>query len=141
MKGEIYNVTALSVAVSGREVCEAKKTACLKKAASEREVLKKLSDGNFTMRGMLKSADSKQHEITRITGAVQQLDRDVENWEKVRKFVTVYLYEVAIPQFRNKKVVNYVEAMQAFSAVELSNAEKQQSCWKEFYELTKLYAK
>jgi hypothetical protein len=56
---------------------------------------------------------------------VQQLDRDVENWDKLKKFITIYLFEVAIPNFRNKKVVKYVEAMQAFSFVELQNTQKQ----------------
>lgn len=77
------------------------------------------------MRGLLKSGDQKTQEISRITGLVQQLDRDVENWDKLKKFITIYLFEVAIPNFRNKKVVKYVEAMQAFSFVELQNTQKQ----------------
>lgn len=119
VKGEIMNLTALGMAVAGRESCEARKTAAIKKAASERETLSSLQQGKFTMRGMLKSESQKQQEINRITGLVQQLDRDVENWDQLKKFITIYLFEVAIPQFRNKKVVKYVEAMQAFSFVEL----------------------
>ena len=141
VKGEIMNLNALSMAVAGRESCEARKSAAIKRSASERDVLASLQQGKTTMRGLFKSDAGKAQEVTRITTVVQQLERDIENGDKLKRFITIYLFEVAIPNFRNKKVVKYVDAMQAYSFVELQNTQKQQSCWKEFYELTKQFTK
>jgi hypothetical protein len=39
VKGEILNLNALSMAIGGRESCEARKATAIKKAASERAEL------------------------------------------------------------------------------------------------------
>ena len=42
---------------------------------------------------------------------------------------------------RIKKIQKYITAMQGFSADELKNAQRQQDCWVDFYDLTKAYEK
>ena len=42
VKGEILNLNALAMAISGKEVCEARKTAAIQKAVSERKILANL---------------------------------------------------------------------------------------------------
>ena len=109
------NLHALSNAISAKEACEGRKQQAISKVASERQTLAKMQQGNFTLRGAFMSGSKKNNEMARITQAVQQLDKDVKNWDVLKRFITIYLAEVAIPQFRKRKVVKYVEAMQLFS--------------------------
>lgn len=62
--------------------------------------------------------------MQRITTQVQQLDRDVKNWDVIKRFLTIYLAEVAIPQYRKRRTNKYVDAMQMFSQVEVVNAQR-----------------
>lgn len=35
-----------------------------------------------------------------VTMRIQQRQRDIENWETIKRFLTIYLAEHAIPQFK-----------------------------------------
>ena len=67
------------------------------------------------------------------------MERDIENWETIKKFLTVYLAEIAIPDFRSSKQWKYINAMQGFSKEELLNANRTMACWGDFNDLTKTY--
>jgi|TARA_B110000305_G_C19415017_1_gene627511 hypothetical protein len=72
---------------------------------------------------------------------IQQREKDIENWDLIKKFLIIYLAEVAIPDFTRKKVLKYIDAMAMFSFDEMKNAEKHLSCWGEFGDLAKSYSK
>ena len=55
----------------------------------------------------------------------------------IKKFLSIYLYERAIPHFKKKKNIKYIGAMQSFTVDELKNSKASQNCWDEFYEHTK----
>ena len=57
-----------------------------------------------------------------ILESIAQTERDIENWDKIKKFLTIYLAEIAIPDFRNGKIQQYIKGMQGFSKDELFNA-------------------
>jgi len=61
------------------------------------------------------------------------------NWDLIKKFLIVYLAEVAIPEFKASKQMKYVGAMQGFSKEELQNASSHKACWGDFYELVKKF--
>ena len=68
---------------------------------------------------------------------IQQRQKDIENWDMIKRFLIIYLAEQAIPHFKRKKAIKYVGAMQSFTLDELKNSKASQNCWDEFYELTK----
>ena len=70
---------------------------------------------------------------------IAQTERDVANWDVVKRFLIVYLAEIAIPEFKQSKTIKYIGAMQGFSKEELQNAKKAQMCWGDFYDLSKAY--
>lgn len=55
----------------------------------------------------------------------------------IKRFLTIYIAENAIPHFKKRKTNKYVSAMQNFTLDELKNAKSSQNCWDEFYDLTK----
>ena len=140
VKGEMLNLEALMAAIGEKESCDVRKANSIKKLADEKELNAKLSQGKFTFKGMFKSKDSKARQQIAVLAKIQQRERDIENWDIVKRFLVVYLAEVAIPDFKKKKVSKYVFAMQNLSIDELSNSKSQQKCWADFYELTKAYS-
>lgn len=71
--------------------------------------------------------------------STSQREKDIENWDHIKKILAIYIYEVAIPNFKNRKMKMYVEAMQNFSFEEMFCAQKQQACWGDFKKLTDVY--
>lgn len=70
---------------------------------------------------------------------VSQIERDIENWETIKKFLTIYLAEIAIPEYRNNKQWKYINAMTGFSNQELINAKATLACWGDFHALANAY--
>ena len=103
--------------------------------------MRKLNEGKFTFQGMFKSEVKKVEFGLEIQTRMDQTVKDIDNWDVIRRFLIVYLAEIALPVFRKTKVSKYVQAMEFFSVTELTNAKKHQMCWGEFNKLTKLYAK
>lgn len=88
---------------------------------------------------MFKGSSGKAKAQTDLIERIGQLERDIENWETIKKFLTVYLAEVAIPEFKTSKQMKYIMAMQGFSGEECRNANKTTQCWGDFYDLTKTF--
>ena len=139
VKSEMLNLGALIAAIGEKESCDHRKQQTIKKLAEERELCEKLNQNKFSMKTFFKSASGKDKKKMEILANIQQRERDIANWDEIKRFLTVYLAEIAIPDFKKRKMFKYIHAMQNFSKDELSNAEKHQSCWKDFYDLTKAY--
>ena len=71
------------------------------------------------------------------TMKIQQREKDIENWETIKKFLTIYMCETCIPLFKKKKAIKYLEAMTDFTGDEVSNAKSSQSTWEDFHQLCK----
>ena len=56
--------------------------------------------------------------------STQQREKDIENWDHIKKILTIYIHEIAIPNFKSRKMKMYVEAMQSFSYEEMFCAQK-----------------
>lgn len=55
----------------------------------------------------------------------------------IKRFLIIYIAEKAIPHFKKKKAIKYVDTMQSFTIDELKNSKSSQNCWDEFFDLTK----
>jgi len=111
----------------------------VKRLHDDKEYVKKLTEGKFTLKGMFKSSSSKMKAQTEVLERIAQTERDIENWDTVKRFLVVYLAEIAIPEFKQTKVIKYITAMQGFSQDELLNAQCHKNCWGDFYDLTKAF--
>jgi len=49
---------------------------------------------------MFKSKNDKAKTQAILLARIAQSERDVENWDKIKRFLIVYLAEVAIPDFK-----------------------------------------
>lgn len=103
----------------------------------DRATLEKLQNGKFQFKTMFKKASQKQDLIHEVTMKLQQRQKDIENWDMIKRFLIIYIAEKAIPHFKKKKAIKYVDTMQSFTIDELKNSKSSQNCWDEFFDLTK----
>ena len=97
----------------------------------------KLSMGKFVAEGgIFKSQASKDKLKDKIVARIAQTERDITNWDLIKKMLIVYLAEIAIPEFRNSKNLKYITAMQKFAFDELENSKRQRECWNDFGRMT-----
>ena len=68
---------------------------------------------------------------------IQQRQKDIENWDMIKRFLTIYIAENAIPHYKKKKTQKYMGAISSFTLDELKNAKSSQNTWADFYDLTK----
>lgn len=68
-----------------------------------------------------------------------QLEKDIVNFEILKKFLTIYLATVAIPQFKKQRVESYVRAMGHMCDGEVKNATSLLDCWSGFAKLIDSY--
>lgn len=139
VKGEMLNLGALISAISEKEACDIRKQNAIKRLADDRDMVHKLSEGKFTFKHMFKSESNKVKQQTIILERINQSERDIENWDTIKRFLVIYIAEIAIPAFKNSKQMKYIKAMQGFSGEELSNANKTKACWGDFFDLTKAF--
>ena len=124
VKGEVMNLESLMGAIAEKEACVVRKQKSIKSLQDKRELLNKINQGKFSVKTMLKSNSQKTQKQQSLVEEIQQTECDIENWDKIKKMLTVYLAEIAIPAYRKRKVGKYAFAMQMFSFDELMNAEK-----------------
>lgn len=96
-----------------------------------------MSSGKFTLKGLMKSKSQLNDAAQKIIENITQLEKDIENYEKMKNFLIVYLAQIAIPNFKKQKVHNYINAMTNFSLEEISNSHKNSDQWSDFLESIK----
>ena len=135
------NLESLVAAISEKEACTKRKNKCLKLIKQEQDIVSKIGAGKFTWQTLLKSQDQKIQYQSQLLGRIEKRKADVKNWDIIKKFLIIYLAEVAIPYFKGQKDEKYIQAMQQYSHGEMTNAEKHISCWGDFTDLAEAYMK
>lgn len=130
------NLECLMQAIAEKEACVVRKQKSIKSLSEKRELLTKINEGKFSVKTMLKTQNQKTQKQSDLVAKIQQTECDIDNWDKIKKMLTIYLAEIAIPAYRKRKVAKYTFAMQMFSFDEMVNAEKHLACWGDFKELT-----
>ena len=111
IKSEMLNLGALIAAIGEKESCDHRKQQTIKKLAEERELCEKLNQKKFSIKTFLKSESGKEKKKMEVLANIQQRERDIANWDEIKRFLTVYLAEIAIPDFKRRKMFKYIYAM------------------------------
>lgn len=83
---------------------------------------------------MFKSQTGKEQLRIRLITESEQLEADIRNWDAIKKYLTVYQAEIAIPWFKTRVHTGYQRAIIEFSSEEAENAKKMLTCWSKFLE-------
>ena len=104
IKGEMLGLAALIAAIAEKENCDVRKGNAIKKLRDDREMNKKLGEGKFVLKNVFKGKNNKAKQQALILERITYTERDIENWDTIKRFLTIYLAEIAIPDFRNSKI-------------------------------------
>ena len=81
---------------------------------------------------MLKSDSSKKESAVQKATLKAELEKDLINYDVIKKFLTIYLATVAIPNFKRQRVEAYIRAMTRMTGDEILNANNTLDCWSTF---------
>jgi len=81
---------------------------------------------------MFKSESGKKEEAMQKETTRNELQKDVGQYDVLKKYLTIYLATVAIPQYKKQRIESYVRAMGRMADAEVRNAENTYDCWNNF---------
>ena len=81
---------------------------------------------------MFKSEAGKKEEAIAKETVRSELQKDVQLYDVLKKYLTIYLATVAIPNYKKQRIEAYVRAMGRMADAEVRNAENTYDCWNNF---------
>ena len=111
IKLEMMNMETLILAIHEKDLCYQRKHKSMKALQEQQKLLKKIDEGKFTFKTMLKSKSSKDTYKLELLQSIQQKEKDIDNWDEIKKYITVYIIEKAIPLYQDRKSIGYQEAI------------------------------
>ena len=137
VKGEILEIEAIMEAISMKEAMVSRKDKSASKKKHNQKDLEKISQGQFTMKGLFKNKEAKANTQQQLLSEISMAEIDIVNYDILRNFLVIYLAEIAIPSFKVVKMNGYFNSMTNFCLEEISNAQKHQDTWSDFIEVVK----
>ena len=92
----------------------------------------KLNSGKFTFGGMLKSDTSKKESAIQKATLKAELEKDLINYDIIKKYLIIYVATIAIPDFKRQRVEAYIRSMGRMTQDEVLNANNTLDCWSSF---------
>lgn len=132
VKGEVWCLEALVEAVACKDQCDSKKRDAEKEIVSLTETINKLNANKFTFGSMFKSEAGRKEEAMKKETVRSELQKDVKLYDVLKKYLTIYLATVAIPNYKKQRIESYVRAMGRMADAEVRNAENTYDCWNNF---------
>lgn len=132
VKGEAWCLEALVEAVNDKNKCDTRKKATEAEIVSLTETINKLNAGKFTFGTMFKGDAGKKEDAVQKETVRSELMKDVQLYDVLKKYLTIYLATVAIPNYKKQRTEAYVRAMGRMADGEVRNAENTYGCWNQF---------
>jgi DNA repair exonuclease SbcCD ATPase subunit len=132
--GEISDIESLQESIQCRDRTIAHRGKLESKKKANIEELNKLNAGKKTLKSIFKSASGKQTKITELTAMIAQLEKDIEEMDKLVKMVEVHLGEAVVPKFKEVQMKHYYKICQSFACMEIDDSNKTAVFWASFLE-------
>lgn len=104
-----------------------------KKKANNDE-LNKLNAGKKTFKTLFKSKSGTQTKITTLSASISQLEKDIEEMDKLVKMIEIHLGEAVIPHFKETQMKHYYKICQNFAIMEIEDSNNSAKYWASFLE-------
>ena len=135
VKGELYALEALRECTTELTRTDELKRGAQDKILSLNEEIDKLNEGKFTFGSIFKNdAEKKQLAVDRAQMKAQ-LEQDVLNYDVIKKILSLYMYQILLPDFKKKGVQRYILSMKEMCQCEMGNASSLNDCWNHFFTL------
>jgi hypothetical protein len=135
VKGEVMALESLIGAIAYKDHIKKLQSDCTAEIMSLNEAVAKLNAGKFTFGGLLKSGSEKKASAVQKKASVLELEKDVANYDVIKRYLTIYLATIALPAFKKARVEAYVRSMGCMTYEEINNSESIMLCFKKFSEV------
>ena len=132
VKGEVLGLESLIAAINYKDSIDTIKKKTVADIQDLTETINKLNAGKFTFGSMLKSDASKKESAVQKATVKAELEKDLINYDIIKKFLTIYLSTIAVPDFKKQRVQAYIRSMQRMSSDEIMNANNTLDTWSSF---------
>ena len=132
VKGEVLALESLIAAINYKDSIDSLKKGCSKDIQDLTDSIAKLNSGKFTFGGMLKSESAKKESAVQKATVKAELEKDLINYDIIKKYLTIYLSTIAIPDFKRQRVESYIRSMGRMTQDEVMNANNTLDCWSSF---------
>ena len=112
--------------------CDDLKITCEKQIAYLTGKVNKLNAGKFTFRSLFKSDSEKKADAMAKETERAMLMMDLNLYDDLKKYLTIYLATIAIPNYEEQRNLAYIRAMGRMSDVEVRNMENTHNFWTAF---------
>jgi len=140
VKGEVMSLESLIGAISYKDHIKNLQAKANADIFSLNEACAKLNAGKFTFGGLLKSGSEKKASAVAKKAEVIELEKDVANYDVIKRYLTIYLATIALPAFKKGRVEAYVRAMGCMTFEEIKNSEAIMLCFQKFQDVIMDYA-
>ena len=123
---------SLIAAINYKDNVDNLKKGCNKDIHDLTEAIAKLSSGKFSFGGMLKNDTQKKESAVQKATVKAELEKDLINYDIIKKYLTIYLSTIAIPDFKRQRVESYIRSMSRMTQDEVMNANNTLDCWSSF---------
>ena len=103
-KGEIYDLFAMKECIQSFNNFSEEKYKHELKIQQHQEEIIKINTGKKTLKNFFKSTSSKQLDIENLRNTIETTKIILKNYTKIINILTVYLADIAIPEFKEDKI-------------------------------------
>lgn len=121
VKGEIYDIQALSENMDALDKLRKQKDKLGSKKQSNDQTLDKLKQGRMTMKTLFSNEAKKQDVMQTVETEIERNDRDIELYEKIINIIENHIARDVIPKFKEEKQKVYYRILQLVSVNEIHN--------------------
>ncbi len=93
------------------------------------EDIAKINSGGKSIKNLFKSSSRKQVDIQNLKNSIETTETIVLNYKKIINILTVYLSEIALPQFKEDKIKTYCKVFSEFSMKEIQASHLNVTFW------------
>ena len=132
VKGEVLGLDSLIAAINYKDSIDGLKKSAQAQITDLTDSINKLNAGKFTFGGMLKSESQKKEAAVQKATVKAELEKALINYDVIKKYLTIYLCTIAIPDFKRQRVEAYMRSMSRMTKDEILNANYTLDCWSSF---------
>lgn len=132
VKGEVLSLESLIAAINYKDNIDNLKKKCGNEINELTADIQKLNSGKFTFGGILKNDAQKKESAVQKGTVKAELEKDLINFDIIKKYLTIYLATIAIPDFKRQRVEAYIRSMARMTQDEVLNANNTLDCWSSF---------
>lgn len=129
LKGELLDLAGLNDALLGRDSVIKAQGNLEQKRIIDMQDLDGRKAGKKSLKTLFKGAEAKEKDITKLENSIKATEVEIEDFKKLVSFLTLYMNDFAIKNFKKTKSSTYMQMLNGFSVKEISNSHASATMW------------